>query len=56
MGLAALNELREIKGGGGGGGGGGGVSKKKKKGKCEKVSFFTTPFISLEPYPPLEIP
>ena len=54
MGLAALNERRDFKGGGGGGGGG--YNSKEKKVNVKKVSFF---YISLHMFgtiPPLEIP
>ena len=53
MGLAALNELRDFKGGGGGGGG---VWSQKKEGKCEKVSFFYNSIHMFGTIPPLEIP
>ena len=46
MGLAALNELRDFKGGV--------WFQKKKKENVKKCHFFTTPFICLEPYPPLK--
>ena len=45
MGLAALNERRDFKGG---------YGSKHMKGDVETSTFFTFTFFSLEPYPPLK--